>query len=124
MKSRRGSETLTSIGIIVICVVGWMAIMTLGGFITKNYYHGFPKTHQGSVIYITHKWNKWGNFNYTDVEMLTYSGDSHHVKFWDHVDLEIGHEYVINTKVEYQWFDLIVGWMDYERVVKITPKPS
>lgn len=70
--------------------------------ISVSWYQGIPSEHVGSVIYIRHQYNKWYDYNWTDVEMLTYSGDTHHVQFWDHPELEIGVSYEIHVIRDYR----------------------
>ena len=75
----------------------FMGLINASALYWTWYNQGIPATHQGSVIYVQHKYNKWNDYEWTDVEMLTYSGDTHHVQFWDHVDFEIGTSYKIHT---------------------------
>ena len=82
-----------TLALLLICVIGW----NVNALYWTNYNQGIPATHQGSVIYIQHRYDKWNNIEWTEVEMLTFSGDTHHVHFWGHVDLETGISYKIHT---------------------------
>ena len=101
--------------LLFICIIGFMAVDTIGAL----YYGGIPRTHKGSIIYVDHRYNKWCGYRWTDVEVLTYSGDTHHVQFWDHVDFDLGKTYEIHTVREFKLF-LNNGWVSYERIMELT----
>ena len=86
--------------------------------VSAQYRNGIPQTHEGQVIYVAHKYNKWCGFEYTDVEILTYSGDSHHVEFWEHVEFDFGKTYKTYTLKECNLF-FNSGWIVKERVIDV-----
>ena len=100
------NDNLTTFGALVICVVMWIVLAGVAlGIETMfaTYNDGIPKTHNGHVIYVAHHYNKFRDYEWTDVEILTYSGDSHHIYFWGHVDLEMGTNYHLHTIVDYRF---------------------
>lgn len=106
-------RTVTLI-ITLIFIGGLMCLDTALAF----YFSDIPQTHKGSVIYVAHRYNKWCGYDYTVIEILTYSGDSHHIKFWDHIDFDLGKTYEIHTIEVYRLF-LNAGWSSNEKVVEI-----
>ena len=108
------AEIKIGVAVLLIGVLALMAADTVGAV----YYGGIPRTHKGSIIYVDHRYNKWCGYRWTDVEVLTYSGDTHHVQFWDHVNFDLDKTYEIHTIREYKLF-LNNGWVCYERVVEL-----
>ena len=56
---------------------------------------GVEVTYTGTVQLIRHDHDKIFNYDYTNIELLTYSGDTHHLELLGHVDLEFGKTYKI-----------------------------
>ncbi len=60
------------------------------------------------------------DYEWTDVEVLTYSGDSHHIYFWGHVDFELRTNYHIHTVKDYRFLFFIgPSWKMMESVVEM-----
>lgn len=68
------------------------------------YVNNVPKTHNGHIIYVSQRYNKFYNYDWTDVEVLTYSGDSHHIRFWGHPDFELNTNYHIHTIIRCRFY--------------------
>jgi hypothetical protein len=79
---------------------------------------GVETTVTGTVQLHMLKYNKFLGMEYTDMEMRTYSGDTHHVSLLGHVtDLEYGKAYTIHYKVVDYWGHVITA----NQLLEITP---
>lgn len=116
-------DTKNAIGMWVALGVIWVVFagVALGvETMFARYNDGIPKTHNGHVIYIAHHYNKFRDYNWTDVEILTYSGDSHHVYFWGHVDLELSTNYHLHTIVDYRYLPSpIPTWHNKQLITEV-----
>ena len=82
--------------------------------------NGIPRTHNGHIIYVSHRYDKLYDYDWTDVEVLTYSGDSHHIYFWGHVDFDLNTNYHIHTVKESRFFPLpFPVWETKETVTEL-----
>ena len=110
----------TACGIIVLLVVVYCLVNTGLGLFLHNLREGIPITHIGEVIYTSHRYAKWNDYNYTNVEVLTYSGDSHHIYFWEHIDLELGKVYEIHTVLHWERGRMFPYWfVRLEEIVEL-----
>jgi len=87
-------------------VIKWLIIFKLFLLLTDTafalYNQGIPRVHNGHVIYVSHNYHKLYDYYWTDIEILTYSGDSHHVYFWGKVDFVLNTNYHIHTIKDYR----------------------
>ena len=110
------SEIKDALWLIIIVLSGLGVMFTAGAL----FYTGVPKVHNGHIIYVSHLYNKLCDYKYTDIEVLTYSGDSHHIYFWGHVDFELNTNYHIHTIVKYRfYFAPFPLWTDKELITEI-----
>ena len=101
--------------IVVACAV-WFVGATCYNF----YVADIPRIHNGHVIYVAHFYGKLNNEPYTDVEVLTYSGDTHHIYFWGHPELNLSTNYHIHTVIEPHFHMLpFPHWLQRERITEI-----
>ena len=112
-------------------VLAWTGIILLvcgvlyGVFICIDtvhslYTNGIPRTHKGHIIYISHRYNKFYNYDWTDVEVLTYSGDTHHIQFWGHPEFEMDTTYRIYTEIRKRFYLFpLPSWQGNELIIKL-----
>ena len=99
--------SVLTFGIVNTMAVGW-----------NLYSQGIPKSHTGSIVYVSHNYNRFYKYEYTNVEVLTYSGDSRHNQFWGHVDFDLGETYTIHTIKENIYF-FPWEWVSNELIVEM-----
>uniref|UniRef100_A0A6M3MB75 Uncharacterized protein n=1 Tax=viral metagenome TaxID=1070528 RepID=A0A6M3MB75_9ZZZZ len=58
-------------------------------------WEGYPVTITGTVQIHVLSYNKIFNFEYTKVELLTFSGEDYELNMLDHVEMEFGRTYRI-----------------------------
>jgi len=94
------NETLESalanmVACLVIVLVVFIPFMTLNGFMNWSREEGYEITITGTVQIHQLEYNKWFKYKYTNVELLTYSGDEYDLPLLGHIELEFGKTYRI-----------------------------
>ena len=99
---------------------GVAILLVLGGLAAGHalYINDIPRIHNGHIIYVSQRYSKLNNFEWTDVEILTYSGDSHHVQFWGHPEFELNTNYHIHTVFRCRF--LLLPFPRFKRLELIT----
>jgi len=113
-------ETLGFVGFLLV-----LGLILHGAFLLVStayslYVNKIPKTHGGHIIYISYRYNKLYNYDWTDVEVLTYSGDSHHIDFWGHPEFELNTNYRIHTEIRWKFYLFPIPiWEGHELITKL-----
>lgn len=98
-------------------IIGIMLFFFILGSASAFYNNGIERTHNGHIIYVSHNYNRLNNYEWTDVEVLTYSGDTHHIYFWEHVSFQLNTNYHIHTKQEYRLMYFITPHWEMNEVI-------
>lgn len=74
-----------------------LAVSALVGTALWNiaFVEGVPRTVEGRVQLLEHRYNKLWRYDWTFIEVQTFSGDTHHYTFLEHIDLNFGVAYRI-----------------------------
>ena len=94
------SWVLIIIGIVMLIAVGFWGLIA-GVNIALS--EGVETTITGTIQLHQLKYDKVWNRKYTDCEMRTYSGDTHHICLLGHINLEYGKTYTITYVVRDYW---------------------
>ena len=108
------------IAIISIFLIASGVIMGTIAGLNIAYSEGIQTTVTGSIQLHQLKYSRFWNLEYTDVEMRTYSGDTHHLTLKGHVDLEYGSTYTITFECQNYWAHLKL----VDKPVNITKIPN
>lgn len=68
---------------------------------------GVETTVTGTVQLHILRYNKLINMHYTDMELRTYSGDTHHVGLVNHWDFEMFATYTVRYRIVNYWWHVI-----------------
>lgn len=91
---------ITTIGIILGLIIGIPLGLIVAVNVTWN--EGVETTVTGTVQLHILSYDKVWKMDFTDIELRTYSGDTHHVRLFGHIDLEYRHTYRIRyTRRDY-----------------------
>ena len=113
-------ESLGLIGAILILCGALYGVYLCCDTAYSLYTNGIPRTHTGHIIYISHRYNKLYNYDWTDVEVLTYSGDTHHIQFWGHPEFEMDTTYRIHTEIRKRFYSLpLPAWQSKELIIEL-----
>ena len=94
---------LLGTGIIISVVLGIYAVTNI------LLCEGVETTVTGTIQLHQMKYNKVLNMEYTDMEMRTYSGDTHHIRLYGHhPELEYGKTYRIKFQRVNYWAHIIL----------------
>jgi len=85
------------------------------GAANAAWFEGVETVTTGTVVLHQLRYDKFWNMKYTDLEIRTYSGDTHHVRFLGHTDLEHETAYRITTRSVNYWGHLYI----VQEIVKI-----
>jgi len=83
------------IGSLIMVLIIVIPLMTLNGFVNWTREEGYEITITGTVQIHQLEYNKWFKYKYTNVELLTYSGDEYNLPLLGHIELEFGKTYRI-----------------------------
>ena len=110
LSDRYGNLTALRMLVVVVILVLAAIFIPLGLVIGSNiaWVEGVETTVTGTVQLHMLKYNKFWNMEYTDCELRTYSGDTHHVSLIGHINLEYQKTYTITyVKTDY-WAHLYI----------------
>lgn len=97
-------------------MVAFLVLSFLGAVTNIMYVEGVPITVQGRVQLHAFKHNKFWGYDYTFIELQTFSGDVYHYTFLKHIDLEFDEVY----RIKYTRTSLFGHHMDmYNKVLEI-----
>lgn len=89
-----------------------MAFVVIGGpYLIFAWYNiafveGVETTVTGSIQLHQLKYSRFWRLDYTNCEMRTYSGDTHHIELRGHIELEYGKTYRITFVARNYWLHL------------------
>ena len=88
---------------ILVCSLLAVSVFGLVALINISYEEGVEKTITGTIQLHQLCYDKFWNLEYTNCEMLTYSGDTHHIELKNHIEFECGKTYRITFKTVDYW---------------------
>ena len=73
---------------------------------------GVPRTYSGKIVYIRQGYNKWQNYEFTEVQILTAFDDTTTIYLWGYVDLQPNIIYKIYTIRHIERCRMFPWWMN------------
>lgn len=103
-----------------ILIVGFLLVIGIVDTAHALYINGIPQVHNGHIIYVSHRYDKWYKYEWTDIEILTYSGDSHHMKFWGHPEFSLNTNYHIHIELRSKFFfNVLPMWVTLNEITEL-----
>ena len=95
--------------ILIIVMVSAFILISIVVVVNVAYIEGVEKTVTGTVQLHLLKYNKVLDMKYTECELRTYSGDTHHVIFLGHIELDLHQAYRMKIRYVNYWGHILIA---------------